>query len=77
MGAPGGGGTGSTSEAQNAHLVAVTGMALLQYGHSWLGISASAPRPMRAIRALIGLTTRKKMTVAIIRNEINELRKLP
>ena len=69
----------ATSDVQNAHRRAPTGMSLRHSGHarvSGLGSSAGN-RFMRFISAVSGSTTAKKTTVATMRNESKALRNEP
>jgi hypothetical protein len=46
-------------------------------GHSRVGTSTGVSVRRRAISAFTGFTTRKKITAAMIRNEISALMKAP
>jgi hypothetical protein len=55
---------------------APSGISLMHSGHFWVGSSA-VPGFRRASSAFTGLTTRKKITAAMIRNEITALMNAP
>src|SRR5690242_19934749 len=66
-----------TSEVQKAQRVALIGMLLRQKGQSRVVGSTGSSVLRRAMSALIGRTTKKKTTAAMIRNETTALMKSP
>src|SRR5918995_2307325 len=69
--------TVAISWVQNGQRVAPTWTSERQNGHLPVRGSGVGSVRIRVMMAFIGLTTAKKMTVAMIRNPITELRKAP
>lgn len=68
---------GSISWVQNGQRVAPTWISERQCGHLRVSGSGVGTLRIRVMIAFIGLTTAKKITAAIIRNDIYALRKAP
>jgi hypothetical protein len=67
----------ATSDVQNAHRRAPTGISLRHSGH-FVVVSSTGGSTLRpAISALTGRTTRKKTAAAIVTNAISLLMKSP
>ena len=66
-----------TSDVQNAHRRASSGISLRHSGHLRVVGSAGGSRRAREMRALTGATTKKKTTAAITTNVMTLLTKSP